>query len=174
MEKNYYKAIILSLIILIGYPLFLKWFYPSTYKKADSPKTVEVGQAPKAEEEKPLSPPEGTYLEQAVKPTIVPFENELYQIEFSTLGGTVTRLFYKGEPGKRELTQTEFFDSDPQAAGTFGVNIRNAGAELSSTIFKLARRGEASRRAGISSNRATSTSARRDPTTPCSTWRKLC
>lgn len=138
MEKNYLKAIVLSLVIVITYPMLMKWLAPNTARPVEVTHTAGDVAVPA----KPLSPTQGTYLEPAGKPTTVLFENELFQLEFSTLGGTVTRLFYKGEPGRQELTKNEFFSTDPQSAGIFGVNILREKADLSATIFRLARRGE--------------------------------
>lgn len=140
MDKNAYKAIIFSLLILILYPVFLRWFSPKAPQAPSS--EVIVSQEAQELESKPLSQAQGTYLEKAVKPTVVLFENKLYQIEFSTLGGTVTRLFYKGEPGREEYTRSEFFNAGPDSTGTFGVNVRQEQADLSDTIFKLVRRGD--------------------------------
>lgn len=142
MGKNYYKAIILSLIVLISYPLLLRWFYPNAHKEQPARTSETAPLKTQAGEAKPLSPVEGTYLEPASKPAIVLFENDIYQLEFSTLGGTITRLFYKGEPGRQALTKNEFFNTDAQSAGTFGINIPQEKAGLSQTIFKLTRRGE--------------------------------
>lgn len=140
MDKNYLKAIVISLLILISYPFFLKWFYPNTQPAVETTQKAilaeENGQSTKA-----LSRAEAVYLHEAPEATTALFENDLYQMEFSTLGGTVTRLFYKGEPGREKFTKTEFFNAPLGESGIFGVNLQEGFADLSHTIFKMARRG---------------------------------
>ncbi|HPW76579.1 MAG: Membrane protein insertase YidC [Candidatus Omnitrophica bacterium ADurb.Bin277] len=144
MDKNYLKAIVFSLLILLFYPVLLKWFYPNQAQTARVDAPAPVTDSP-IQGEAPPSADENSYLKQAVKPVTVPFENQHYRIEFSTIGGTVTRLFYKGEQGRESLTQTEFFSAPVGEAGIFGVNMAGEVADLTHTPFKLNRRGRAGR-----------------------------
>ncbi|HOE68939.1 MAG TPA: membrane protein insertase YidC [Candidatus Omnitrophota bacterium] len=136
MEKNFLKAVVVSALIFILYPVFVKWLYPNAMQKP------VATSASSAATEAPLTPSQTTYLREAAEATTALFENALYQIEFSTLGGTVTRLFYKGEPGREAFTKTEFFNAPERTGGIFAVNLRGETADLAHTIFKMTRRGE--------------------------------
>lgn len=142
MEKNYIKAIVLSLLVLLLYPYFLKTFFPSAYQAVPSTPGNESAVPPIAlpEEAKPISPAGTLALGNAPTPALVPFENELYKIDFSTRGGTVVGFSYLGEPGRRSLTRTDFFDTEKSEAGIFGINALHEKAALSQTIFKLFRK----------------------------------
>ncbi|HOW58772.1 MAG TPA: membrane protein insertase YidC [Candidatus Omnitrophota bacterium] len=141
MDKNTLKAIVLSAVLLFVYPLMLKWFYPAAYQKPVPTEQNIVQKTDPVIETKPLSPAEGSFIEKGETPATTLFENALYRIEFSTLGGTITSLSYLGEPERRALTKTEFFTGDPNLSGIFGVNILHEKASLAHTVFKMVRKG---------------------------------
>ena len=142
MERNYWLAIILSLVILMVYPILLRKIYPN----AGHPKTQEsaasqeaqpnIMQEVKSEASKTLSgvtPPSA--------PSIIQFENDIYEIKFSTLGASVTELLYKGENEKTHLARVPFFEAESANAGIFGMKFLNDETDLSQSIFKLTRKG---------------------------------
>ncbi len=140
MDKNYIKAIVLCLVLLLVYPYFVKVFFPMAVQPTPAPLTKEApAPSPLSKAESAVIAPQET-LAPAPAPALIPFENDLYKIEFSTKGATVTALSYLGEPGRQDLTKTQFFNGDPGAAGIFGVNVLHGQADLSQTIFKLFRK----------------------------------
>ncbi|MEI7674032.1 MAG: YidC/Oxa1 family insertase periplasmic-domain containing protein, partial [Deltaproteobacteria bacterium] len=88
------------------------------------------------------TPQAGTSLEKAASPAEALLETFFYKAEFSTLGGTITRLSFLGEKDRRALTQTDFFSGDPRESGIFGVNVLHEKADLAETIFKMTRKGD--------------------------------
>ncbi|HNX69222.1 MAG TPA: membrane protein insertase YidC [Candidatus Omnitrophota bacterium] len=143
MDKNSIKAIFLAVLIVVLYPYAVKWFFPEAYK-AMQPRQEQVSVAPAYKptvKTETLAPVADKVFSQAPAPATVLVESPLYKIEFSTLGGTVTRLSFLGEHGREALTRTDFFDGDLRAAGIFGVNVLHEKANLSQTIFKMVRKG---------------------------------
>lgn len=142
MDKNTVKAIVLAMMVMLLYPMLLKRFYPAAYQKQPV-KTTAPQKTPPPIQTEPLSiAAKGTTLEKAAEPAVALFENEVYQAKFSTLGGTITALSFKGEEKRQAFTQTTFFSGDPRESGIFGVNILNEKADLAETIFKMTRKGE--------------------------------
>ena len=147
LDKNYILALVLSMTILMGYPVLLNWLNPpseqaqvkteETRKETSSPMVSQVVQKTTGA----LSTPDGPFLEKAVPASLIQFENAQYQLKFSTLGGTITDLYYKGEEG-REITQNSFYQGDPEIPGLFGMSFSNERAELTHTIFKLRSKDE--------------------------------
>ena len=128
------------MLVLIFYPVAVKWFYPQAYEKKPA-QTVVSQTAPSPE--KPVSPPavpEGTSLEKAAAPAVALLENSFYRAEFSTLGGTITDLSFLGEKGRQELTRTDFFEGEPRESGIFGISVLHEKADLAETIFKMIRK----------------------------------
>lgn len=149
MDKNTAKALLISAILVFCYPVLLKWFYPQAYNKKTQPivsQHVTADAQTARETEKALYPKTQDVLEQAPTPSVALYKNQFYEIEFSTLGGTITSLNYLGEPGREKLTRTEFFTIDPRFSGAFGVNILHERADFSQTIFKMTRKGESGER----------------------------
>ncbi|MBI3312773.1 MAG: membrane protein insertase YidC [Candidatus Omnitrophica bacterium] len=142
LDKNYWLALIFLMLVFMGYPYFLKWINPP----APQPEAIQVQEPvvkpnPQiASEQKPISAPEGPFLEKPIAPSVLRFENDLYETEFSTLGGTVTRLWYKGEGGKEAITHKLFYESvGGNEPGLFGIRLVNEDADLTRTVFKLNR-----------------------------------
>ncbi|MBU9888326.1 MAG: membrane protein insertase YidC [Candidatus Omnitrophica bacterium] len=142
MEKNTLKAVALAALVLLFYPLLLNWFYPNTQRQKKVPgKEAEVS-APTTPVRAEAVPEAAVFLDEAEAPAVAFFENDLYKVEFSTLGGTITRLSFLGEKGRKELTRTDFFEGDSRVAGMLGLSVLGEKADLSQTIFKLLRGGE--------------------------------
>ena len=143
MDKNTLKAVALAALVLLFYPMILKWFYPNAYKRSQSPKTEQQSTVLSEPTKNTLPIAPGAFLDQAAAPAVALFENDLYKIEFSTLGGTITRLSFLGEAGRKDRTNTDFYNGDPRSAGIFGVTVLHEKADLSQTIFKMLRKGAA-------------------------------
>lgn len=147
LEKNYVLALVLCLLVLFSYPFFLKWVSPPAETPMEEVKAVlagttsPTGLAESVLSPTTLSPAEGPFLEQPVQPTIVDFKNANYEIRFSTLGGTVTRLAYRGEPSEA-VSGTLFFEGETNRSGLFGLTLLHEQTDLSQMQFKLNRRDE--------------------------------
>ncbi len=143
LGKNYWLALGLSMIVLMGYPVILKWITPPTSAPVDSAETV--GSQPvttNAPAEPALSKAKGPFLEKPSASSTVAFENRNYQVEFSTLGGTLTRLFYKGDAEHEAAAQNSFYEGDPALPGIFGTGFLHDDIDLTQAIFQLNRRGK--------------------------------
>lgn len=126
------------MLVLLVYPFILKWFVPSsnvtqpvTEQQSESVTPTEVA-TPKTE----------TFIDQPEPPAIVRYENNLFEIEFSTLGGTVSRLFFKDESSSHVDTSTLFYQGEMTRPGLFGTNLLHDNIDLTQSIFKLNRRTE--------------------------------
>ncbi len=137
MEKNYLLALFLSLIVFAGYLFFVQKYYP---KQTVPPPVVEKSSAfpdaPSLESKAALTP-----AENEPAPAILRYANNLYEIEFSTLGASVTRLLYRGEAGQH-VTETLFYEGEPSSAGIFGLRLLHEETDLTKAVFKLTRHGQ--------------------------------
>jgi YidC/Oxa1 family membrane protein insertase len=142
MDKNTVKAIILAMAVMLLYPMLLKKFYPAAYQRMPV-KTVAAQQSMPAPAQAAITPAtsEGAALGKAATPAVAIFKNNFYQAEFSTLGGTLTSLSFLGEAGRQTFTKTDFFTGSPNESGIFGISILHERADLSETIFRMARKG---------------------------------
>lgn len=120
---------------MLGYPVLLNHFYP--------PKTAESTVAQETPEGKPVEAGKGVFFsahqDAAVpekEPAKIHFENEIYEAEFSTLGGSISRLVYKGEPGRQAVTRNVLFEGAPLSAGIFSVKISGDSLDLSRVNFE--------------------------------------
>ncbi len=145
MDKNYWIALVLSMLILIGYPYVLRkmgiW---QSKPQASAPAASVDGFQPSAEKvlsaakETELSPAAEipAQLEKPALPELISDNNGVYDADFSTFGATVTRLRYLGEPDKPEKTSTVFYENDPAKPGIFGVRFSKEILDLSQTVFE--------------------------------------
>lgn len=146
MEKNHLVALVLCMIVLMVYPFVLKKYGPQAPVLIEentaaeiTPNLSEPIDAAAEEAVSALTPAESTVFKTPQQPAVVQFENDLYKVTFSTLGATVTELVYKGDPGRREISNTKFFETDFFQPGLFGVSLAQEAGDLSRTIFKLNR-----------------------------------
>lgn len=134
------------MLVLFSYPMILQWFSPQGKRPPvvhQEPVPAEKNDA--AEIPEPvLTPAQGPFIQKQVPPALIQYENRFYQMEFSTLGGTLTQLRFQGEPERREITQTFFYEGDPETPGLFGIRLLNEKADLAWTNFKMNRRQEMS------------------------------
>ncbi len=149
-------ALVLSMAVLFIYPVILQKFYPqpvteealdetlpqiaeSKQNNSSPERTAAEGTGPAP---RVLAPAEGPFLEKSLPPALIRFENSVYEADFSTLGGSIARLVYKGEKGKEKLTQTVFYEGDVNSPGLFSTRLLHEPADLSRTVFKVNRKGE--------------------------------
>lgn len=139
LDKNYIMAFALAMLVLLTYPFFLKMVSPQKpVLQQEQTQPQELLPNPQTPEGSPLKPAEGPFLSEAVKPSIIQFENSLYEAKFSTLGATITELVYKGD-GQERVDQTSFFTSNGLESGIFGTRLLHEEADLANTVFKLYR-----------------------------------
>lgn len=143
MDKNYFLAIALSMLILLGYPYAAKKLgFWKTEPAVPAEQTQSASSAQAAGVSKKIETAKQTILQNTVlkTPEIPVFANErnaVYDITFSSLGGTVTKLHYLGEPDKPEKTHNLFYEGDPARAGLFALKLPNDDVDLSASTFKL-------------------------------------
>ncbi|HTL47974.1 MAG TPA: membrane protein insertase YidC [Verrucomicrobiae bacterium] len=133
-ERNQIMALVLCMAVLWIYPMALKKFYPAA---AARPAAAPAADQAVENGEKPLSPPEGPFLEKPEAPAIIRFENNLYEAEFSTLGASVVRLVYKGDPENRDRTRAVLLNTTGEDPGLFAARFTNETTDLSRALFKL-------------------------------------
>ncbi len=138
MGKNFWIAMALSMLILVGYPFFLRWFNPPSPSQESVVTIPEKTQEAPPHSIVPLSPPEGPFLEKPAPPAVVFMQNEFFEITFSTLGGSVSHLFYQ-EPDTRNGIKNNFYDGDPSQPGLFGLKFLHEKEDLTQMIFKVTR-----------------------------------
>ncbi len=145
MEKNYFFALALSMLVLLGYPMFLRWLNPAAYKPKPvaSQKETPAGDSALSK----ITPPEKIYgsIEtpgKPAEPSVIQYSNDLYDLKFSTLGATISELSYKGEKNKAHMDYVPFFNGDSHAPGLFALTLLNDQIDLSQSIFKLNRKSD--------------------------------
>ena len=109
MDRRYFVAFLVSLLILLVYPQYLKWVGVSHSEKTtyNSPEPTLAPARPGPKE--PVSAPS------------IHFHNNQYGVDFTTLGGNITLLSYQ---------DVELYKSTAQGAGIFGLRIS------STTLFR--------------------------------------
>lgn len=141
IDKNYFLALGLSMLILLGYqPLMKKlglWGSSKETVAVEETQNVPTGRAPKTLELAKNTVLENTVLKSPETPVFATERNAVYDVAFSSLGGTVTKLHYLGEPDKPEKTHNLFYEGDPARAGLFALKLPNDDVDLSASMFKL-------------------------------------
>lgn len=158
MGKNYWAALGLSLLILMLYPTFLKWIYPTQETTVEE--TLEVSETSERVEASETSLERATETAQKTVSDVaslasenlnltkikqeqkfITFENKEYSVEFSTLGGAITKLFFKGEPGKEAITEDFFYNGNVTQKSIFQTLIEHSSIDLSQTNFQFQKLG---------------------------------
>ncbi len=119
MEKNYWLALGLSMLVLMTYPFILKRVTPQRQSPAPAVESsaTQIPQSGAAAHGNALQTSQAQEaLEQA---QILDYENRQYAAQFSTRGASLIQLFYKGEAGKRKITQNLFYSGNPEKPGIF-------------------------------------------------------
>ncbi len=136
-EKNYFTAIILSAVVLLVYFSFVKPprqnLTPEQTEKTEQavsqPAAPVTPQAPATYAAKPAE------VASAQPASLFKTESPLLTAEFSSLGGTVSRLEFKGEPKRELLTQTTFYEGAIEKPGIFSVAVRGQAEHLAHSVF---------------------------------------
>lgn len=133
MEKNYWLALILSMIVLLAYPMILK-------KTGHAPQpAIENTSAEKAAAlTQAISA--AVPAEKKAEAAVVPFSSSQYDIRFSTQGAVIKELIYKGEKNKIHV-QVPFYITESDG-GIFSSKILNQETDLTKEVFQLERKGE--------------------------------
>lgn len=136
---------LLSMLVLIGYPYFMAKFSPQPAPVPESTETYSSAPAPAetvsaAAVSPDLRAPDAG-MAPARTPTYFDYENEHYTIRFSNLGGTIVHLEERGKIGP-QAHQTVLFEQKPGPDGTvrpgaFGVRLAHEPADLMNTLFEL-------------------------------------
>jgi len=140
-------ALIVSMAILIFYPVIMKWVYPPQEQRTQEVVSEEAlslydVQEPAETTSTPTFNSETSVLESVPAPTTLQFKNNIYEIEFSTLGGTITQLRFLGEEGRKDITNTEFFSGAITSPGIFATGFLRDRISLANTTFNLASNNE--------------------------------
>lgn len=151
MEKNYLLAIVLSMAILLGYPWLMKWFYgdpqpqpaQTLARSAEEQNRNQALPTKESAEEPSLKPAEGPFWNERAKPTLTPFSNSVYDIEFSTLGGTITKLNHIDPLHQKEKPSELLYEGNADNPGIFGIRFLNEDADLDQTLFRLEKLNQA-------------------------------
>lgn len=119
MDKRFLVAFLVSLLILIGYPHYLKWIGVTPEQK----KGYEQNKVVSAREEPPHTKP------RPASATTILFKNELYEILFSNRGAAIALL---------KQADTTFYKSGPEDRGIFGIKVLYEGENLYDETFQAA------------------------------------
>ena len=141
LDKNYFLALALSMLVLVGYSFLLQKLRPQTpapQNNAAQQITATSESKTNQIQEKQNGETVGeAVLEKSEEPQVTRYQNRLYDVELSTLGGTVTRLIFKGENRQSGISNEAFYEGEAQAPGIFGIRFSNEDADLSKTRFKM-------------------------------------
>ncbi len=143
LGKNFWLAMVLSMIVLIGYPQLLKWTTPQKTAGTGLSADSEMAGPNRETVETPAAQGVSTrkdFLSAAQKPEYTEFESANYKIHFSTLGGTVVYLEQRAEskpgaPGMVFYSQPE--KNAPVLPGIFGIRLAHDPVDLTATVFKV-------------------------------------
>lgn len=143
MGKNFWIAMILSMLIILGYPTFLKWMNPDGFQEPSATEETTL--------EEPIveSPAAATVAEENLEkrvfkspepPKTIRVETDLYELELSTLGATIPRFIYHGKELHTDLDTGILYEGSENLPGILGVDILHERTLLTQQIFKLAER----------------------------------
>ncbi len=136
LDKNYFLALALSLLVLVGYSFYLQKYHAPAIpdKNAGSPAITE--QASAVIQNAPAALTQAATIEAPSAPEILEFKNNLYQAELSSLGGTLKTLIFKGETRQSGLSSVPFYQGAANNPGLFGISLDGETADLTRTFFK--------------------------------------
>ena len=121
MDRRYFVALVLSLLILVAYPRYLRWIGVAPAPSGE--KTAPVEKTGRDEKRAPASP----YKEMAPAAETFSYRNELYEILFTSWGGSIALL----KQGTAALYQAHLAET-----GIFGVTIARETKDLTREVFK--------------------------------------
>src|SRR3989338_2694514 len=139
MEKRLIIAIGFSILIIIAYPVLLAKLYPG-YFKSSPPAQTENRPAPRAEVQIQQTQ-QLADKEVNAKEVITTISTDVYEIDFSNLGGAIKRIVLKNNKHSNHAAQYELvniLNPEDYVCAIDGL----AGADLSSAEFKAERFSE--------------------------------
>ncbi len=146
LGKNFWLAMLLSMLVLIGYPYFMARFAPKPMVPPagqDARPSAEIPALPNspamnaAPGASPYAPAEqAAQLVPAQAPQFFDYESPNYKIRFSSRGGTVLYLEQRGKTGP-QAHRTVFFSREDNSAGTLGIRLAHEPADLINTVFEM-------------------------------------
>lgn len=123
MDRRYIVAFLFSILILLGYPYYLKLIGVTPKEKVIDEKILTAFIPPSPPPAKPNKSRE-----------TFPFKNDLFDILFTNQGGNVLSL----RQGDARL-----YEAAPDEGGIFGIQILHEAKNLSEEIFQLEREAPA-------------------------------
>lgn len=124
-ERNFWLALILSMAVMLAYPWFLRKINPPV-----TPKSAPITIAPT----EPSAPvPKAPPVETA---QTIDRRTPLYEISFSTQGGAISKLVYKGESQKAHLGSVAFFEAKDHAPGFSAVRLLHEETDMAQAVFQ--------------------------------------
>src|SRR3990167_8333490 len=138
MGKNFWLALALSMLVIFGYPLLLGRLRPkpSPLPSLPAQEMIDRSLAEQPTEVSVESNPQIEALrEEPEQPKTFHMETDFYSLDFSTLGGTITRLWYKGENEQGNHTQALFYEGTAAQPGIFGVRLLRDDEDWSQKVF---------------------------------------
>lgn len=147
MGKNFWLALALSFLVVVSYPLFLKWMNPASSDKTALESSAEINSlesedeltAPAAlsEESELKAKEESSSIQTPMLPDAVEMQNDFFDLRYTTLGGTLSVLYYRGEKDHHVETETLFFEEPVSVPGLFGIKLLHSPDDLTQTIFQI-------------------------------------
>lgn len=136
-EKRFLLAVAISFLILIFYPVWLKWVSPAGTQQTVSQEKV-AGHTTAPAEEETLPAPQVESIEQVgtFKDNRYRLVQKYYDVEFSDRGGTITMLTLKnwGKPGAKDV---QLIDVEENQRGAFLVDLPGQGIDFDRLRFSV-------------------------------------
>ena len=138
-DKRLLLAVGLSFLILIFYPIYLKWVSPNSSQAHEAtqstPRTEnEAADVVPLEQQKDL--PQTPQTTPDRKENLYQFTHEHFNVEFSDRGGVITKLEVRKWDKKQE-GETFLINRAEDGNGAFSVALPNQGIDFQDTIFSL-------------------------------------
>ncbi len=137
-DKRLFIAVGLSFIILVFYPIYLKWVSPKPVPGQEVTQPL-LGEAQKAApgavtqqqnvQQMPQTSPER-------KENLYQFSHNQFNVEFSDRGGVITKLEIKNWSTK-EGSETFLINRTEDGAGAFSIALPNQGLDFQDDTFSL-------------------------------------
>ncbi len=136
-EKRFLLAVALSFLVLLLYPVYLKWVSPP---QASTSPPVEQTAPAAAEPQGQPSPRTDTALslKAPAEERLYQFSNAHFDVEFSDLGAAVTKLRLKSW-GKKKSGDVLLIDRGASDAQAFLAGVSAQGIDFARTRFSLAK-----------------------------------
>ncbi len=131
-EKRFFLAVALSFLILVLYPIYLKWISPPSLQTPVGEEIVPAAPGPKASLERVESALEETFAETQAKKHF--FSHRYFDVEFSERGGAIVNLKLK-KWDKPHLSAVTLIGGAESAA--FLSDLPNQGIDFTERNFNL-------------------------------------